>query len=138
MAVRSPKLFTRFTKNFPEFMRFLLTGGFAAILDIAVFKLLITFFPTIVTTCYIISFGIAAVCRFFADKFYTFNNAGNTRKQFFTYIFSCLLTLGAGILIFNFLILLHLPALWSKVISIPLVTFIGYFLFKILVFKRNS
>lgn len=125
-------------KHYPEVLRFLLIGGSATLLDLLIFRLLLIGLPHSVNACYVIAFTISVVCRFYADKYYTFKERSSKNKstQFLSYLLSCLATMSIGILFLNFFLLLNLSPFWSKVFSIPFVTVAGYFLFKFFVFKK--
>ena len=117
--------------------RFLLVGGGATLLDLAVFSLLIYFFREKASVCFVVAFVFSVCCRFLADKNYTFRNTGNAYfRQFALYITGCCLTLGVGMTVFTLGLQLGASELWSKLVSIPFVTVAGYLFFRFVVFRR--
>ena len=117
--------------------RFLLVGGGATLLDLAVFSLLIYFFREKASVCFVVAFGLSVCCRFLADKNYTFRNTGNAYfRQFALYITGCCLTLGVGMTVFTLGLQLGASELWSKLVSIPFVTVVGYLFFRLVVFRQ--
>ena len=83
------------------------------------------------------TFSISVVCRFLADKFFTFRDiTANYGRQFTLYIGACVITLLIGLCVFEVLnYLTDLPFL-SKIVSVPFVTVAGYVLFRIIVFRN--
>ena len=117
--------------------RFLLVGGGATLLDLIAFSLLIYLFPEKPSVCFVAAFGLSVCCRFLADKKYTFRNTDNSCfKQFALYVMGCCLTLGVGITVFALGLQLGASELWSKLVSIPFVTVVGYLFFRLVVFRQ--
>ena len=117
--------------------RFLLVGGGATLLDLIAFSLLIYIFPEKPSVCFVVAFGLSVCCRFLADKKYTFRDTNNSYfKQFALYATGCTLTLGVGITVFTLVLQLGSSELWSKLVSIPFVTVVGYLLFRSVVFRQ--
>lgn len=117
--------------------RFLVTGGLATLLDLAVFMLLGLVIPEQLKLRFVFAFSVSVACRFLADKVFTFNNSSKLySRQFSLYVLSCLFTMLVGLGAFN--ISLHYGAspFWAKIISIPCVTVAGFFLFRFVVFRK--
>ena len=120
-----------------EMLRFLMVGGGATLLDLGVFRVLQCGFSVSPPVCFVVAFSVSVVCRFLADKFFTFQNiAANYGRQFTLYIGACVVTLFVGLCVFEVLnYLTDLPFL-SKIGSVPFVTVAGYVLFRIIVFRN--
>ena len=133
------KLIDWTSKHWAEVVRFLCIGGSATLLDLIVFNLCLLVLPSKETLSFVIGFSTSVLCRFFADKYFTFRaKQGKLPHQFALYLTSCLITLLIGVGVFNVLLCLNFTAFWSKIISIPFVTVAGYFLFKFIVFKKSN
>lgn len=120
-----------------EMLRFLMVGGGATMLDLGVFRVLQCSFGVNPPVCFAAAFSISVVCRFLADKFFTFRDiTANYGRQFTLYIGACVITLLIGLCVFEVLnYLTDLPFL-SKIVSVPFVTVAGYVLFRIIVFRN--
>ncbi len=122
-----------------EVLRFLCIGGAATLMDLAVFRLCLHFLPERETICFVIGFALSVLCRFYADKHFTFRERrGTASTQFVLYLASCLLTLLIGVGAFNGFMLFGASAFAGKLLSIPFVTVAGYALFRYLVFRRSA
>ena len=119
-----------------EMLRFLLVGGGATLLDLTVFRILQRGFALNPTLCFIAAFTTSVVCRFLADKFFTFRNAEAAYgRQFVLYVCACCITLLVGLLMFEMLKYFTGMPFLSKIISVPFVTLAGYILFRRIVFR---
>lgn len=121
----------------PQAGRFLITGGLATLLDLAVFVLLGLVLPEQLKLRFVLAFSLSVVCRFLADKSFTFNNRSKRYgSQFLLYACSCVITMLAGLGAFNLALYCGASPFWAKLVSIPCVTVAGFFLFRCIVFRR--
>ena len=129
---------------FAEMARFLVTGAGATALDVLLFWLLVSLFPAHGKACFAVSFCTSVLCRFFADKRFTFVDtaggtmSGKTGRQLLMYFASSLGTMVVGLGVYSLCLRFASGPLLAKLVSIPFVTASGFLLFKLVVFRPRS
>lgn len=122
-----------------EGLRFLLVGGGATALDFLLFWLLVSLWPAHDKVCFVVAFFTSVLCRFFADKLFTFRDkSGRVGLQLPLYFASTGVTLLIGLGIYSLCVWLGCGPLLAKLLSMPFVTAAGYLLFKFLVFSNRK
>jgi putative flippase GtrA len=125
-----------------EGLRFLTVGLMATCLDLIVFAILNYFSKMSNSINFIIAFYLSVLCRFFADRSFTFNIPWCSDKyamsiELLRYIFSCTATMLIGLWSFHVVHWMGYSNMISKIASIPPVTLAGYLLFKFVVFRTK-
>jgi putative flippase GtrA len=126
-----------------EGLRFLTVGLMATCIDLIVFAILNYFTEVNNSINFIIAFYLSVLCRFFADRNFTFKIPWCSDKygmsiELLLYIFSCTATMLIGLWSFHAVHWMGCSNMISKIASIPPVTLAGYLLFKFIVFRTKS
>ena len=117
--------------------RFLVTGGLATLLDLAVFMLLGLVIPEPLKLRFVFAFSVSVACRFLAEQVFTFHDSSTLHhRKYSLYVLAGLFTMLVGLGAFNMSLHYGASPFWSKIISIPCVTVAGFFLFRFVVFRK--
>lgn len=131
---QSSALSTNGKKNFFELVRFVIVGGMATVVDLAVTTALV--FTTELNANFIttIAFLTAFLVSFFGHRYFTFKKKGSMLSFFALAVCTLILR---NIFVWFLLHILNVGNYPSLIASMVLVTAITYFVAKFKVFKGN-
>lgn len=122
-------------KSIQQFIRYLITGSLAFIVEYSFFYLLdrLNFW-------YVYSNSIAMICgfllSFFLNRNWSFKSKRNTKKQFIMYGVLFLINIGiSNGLMFVFVEKLYIQPVFSKLLAIGALVCWNFFIYKKLIFK---
>lgn len=120
-----------------EFIRFLIIGGIATIIDWSIFYLLSIKLGIYYQIALTISFMFALLFNFTLSKLFTFRNKSkNHLKQYGVYFFVSLVSLLLSMsIMYMFVDILVIDKMVSKVITTGIMLFVNYFSHKNISFK---
>lgn len=125
-----------------RFVKYVISGGTAAIIEFAVFSLLFNYLFNLVSyksaLAQAISFCAGLVVSFILNRIWVFNSYTNKAKQFSVYLILALFNLGLSTIIVWILIeKLGFVPLISKISVMGLIVLWNYFIFQKIIFKTN-
>ena len=121
-------------KHLPSFVLYLISGGFAALVNYGSYLLLLQVGMYYVTAS-VVSEALGFLSAFISHKYFVFQKKGKTANHFGRY---CLLgiwnTLAISIILFATVEYLHIPKEIGKLVGIGVVVLWNFFLYKFFVY----
>lgn len=112
---------------------FLTSGAASTVLDISLFAYFLRFFDG--GFSYVASYALCVVLRYAFDARLTFREKKYNFRHFVVYFIANLCLMLLGFVIFH-LLTMEMSDVYAKVISIPPVTLLGFFVMNKLVFNK--
>lgn len=113
---------------------FLLSGAFTTVLDLVVFAALLRCVEG--SVAFIVSFSICVLVRFFFDSRISFQQRRWSIRSFSLYVFVNCSSMFFGLFLYEILSM-SVGGFVGKILSIPPVTVVGFFLMRYFVFKNK-
>lgn len=121
-----------------KIIKFLVSGGSAALVEYATFALLIYLFLDYLLVVNAISFMFGLLVSFSLNKHWVFKNKNDTKRQFVRYIILACINLAVGGLMLYILVsMLGLGVLIAKLIMMTLIAIWNYAIFSKIIFKNT-
>ena len=131
------KLFNKLLK--PEFIKYLLVGGFATILDWSLFYLFAITLNTHYQIAIVISFLIAGTTHYTLNKIFTFKcKSRKILKQYFLFISTAIVALFLSMLIMFVLVdVILIEKMTSKILTTGILLMVNYTIHKNITFNKR-
>jgi|SRR3989344_3116526 len=122
-------------------IRYLISGGSAAVINLAALFILVHFFYVWYLPASVVAFTVAVAVSFTMQKFFTFNDytKEKIRQQSLVYLGIQILNLGINALLLYISVdVLHIHYLVSQFFVLGLIAVYSFFVFRYLVFAPDS
>lgn len=130
-----------FASRYGRVLRFLVSGGFAAATNLAVFYACLEFLKLWYITSAVVAFVISFTVSFTMQKFWTFQDRAIdvVHHQLAKYLFVSLINLATNTaFLYGFVEYAHLPPLLAQVITMGLIACVSFFVYQRLIFRPDT
>lgn len=119
-------------------LRFLVSGGLAAVAEYSTFIMLSVMFLFPVVLANTLSFCLGFIISFTLNKHWVFQSDGNMKRQMISYLILAVVNLCLGNVVIWILVEVSLPPLIAKIITMIFIASWNYGFFSRYIFKSTS
>lgn len=119
-------------------IRFVISGGSAAIIEYGTFLLLSLALHTNVLVANSISFLCGLITSFLLNKHWVFGSKNAAHKEFVHYFILAIVNLCISTGLVWFMVNIHIPSFVAKLIAMVIIAIWNYFIFSRLIFKSTD